>query len=400
MDLNFGSATGSALEMGYTGAYTGGSAYPYPVPYGLVDTNSGFAGVVTTEGATWREVTAFQYATIDHTAAQLEVPPYGNDINDHITAEAGYIGADFADWQIKYADGTLSDVFRVNIDIQEAVADVIGPVVNSVSVPTAGTYAAGQALNLTVNWNEVAIVTGTPAINFDIGGSARQANYASGTGTYSSVFNYTVQSSDDDANGITITSLTLDGGSIKDAAGNDASLTLNDVGDTSGVIVQGIVPQVPQGTWTVGTITRGQTVASFTPAYSLSDAGIYQYALNGSEWTTFTGTISFIDLDASTVYSGALRAINVTGNGASEAFTFKTEAIPPESIISMSLTGIPDGIYKTVVLDSITKQVLFWGDLAWLNESSNKAFDLVPGYILHYYVMGDTKGGINWGKTL
>jgi len=239
MILNFGSVSGNVIEMGYTGAYTGGGGqpYPYPVPYGLVDSNSGFSGVVTTENATWAVITPFQYATIDHTAGQAETPPYGNDINDHLTAESGYIGTDFTDWQIKYADGTLSDVFRVNIDIQEAAADVTGPVINSVSVPAAGTYTEGQALTFTGIWNEGATVTGTPAINFDLGGSARQANYVSGTGTVSSVFTYTVQSGDEDTDGITVTSLTLDGGTIKDTAGNNANLTLNSVGDTSGVLV-------------------------------------------------------------------------------------------------------------------------------------------------------------------
>jgi len=401
MILNFGSVSGNVIEMGYTGAYTGGGGqtYPYPVPYGVVDSNSGFSGVVTTENATWAVITPFQHATIDHTAGQAETPPYGNDINDHLTAESGYIGTDFTDWQIKYADGTLSDVFRVNIDIQEAAADVTGPVITSVSVPAAGTYTEGQVLSFTGNWNEGAAVTGIPAINFDLGGSARQANYASGTGTVSSVFTYTVQSGDEDTDGITVTSLTLDGGTIKDTAGNNANLTLNAVGDTSGVLVQGTAPQVPQGTWSVGTITKGQTVASFTPTYSLNDADTYQYVLNGSAWTPFTGTISLSGLEPGTAYNGSLRAINSTGNGASQTFTFTTEVIP-ESIISMTLTGIPDGIYETVVLDPITNQVIFWGNLTWLNESSNKAFDLAPGYILHYYVIGETKGGINRGSTL
>ena len=331
MILNFGSVSGNVIEMGYTGAYTGGGGqtYPYLVPYGDVDTNSSFYGILVTENSTWGVVTPFQHFTVDHTAGQAEVPPYGNDINDHGTAEAGYIGLDFEDRRIKYADGTLSAVFRVNIDIQEAVADVIGPVIDSVSVPAAGTYTEGQVLSFTGNWNEGATVTGTPAINFDLGGSARQANYISGTGTASSVFTYTVQSGDEDTDGITVTSLTLDGGTIKDTAGNDADLALNSVGDTSGVLVDGIAPQVPQGTWTIGTITKGQTTASLTPAYSGSDADSFEYTVNGTDWTTFTGTISLTGLTEGTNYpDAAVRAVNATGNGASESFAFTTEAAP------------------------------------------------------------------------
>ena len=401
MILNAGYVTGGVLEMGYTGAYTGGGqTYPYPVPYGKVDSNSGFSGVTTTENATWRVVTPFQHATIDHTAGQAETPPYGNDINDHLTPEAGYIGTDFTDWQIKYADGTLSDVFRVNIDIQEATTDVIGPVINSVSVPAAGTYTEGQVLSFTGNWNEVAIVTGTPAINFDLGGSARQANYASGTGTVSSVFTYTVQAGEEDTDGITVTSLTLDGGTIKDAAGNNASLTLNAVGDTSGVLVDGIAPQVPQGTWTIGTITKDETTASLTPTYSLTDADSFEYTVNGTNWATFTGTISLTGLTEGTGYpNAAVRAVNVTGNGASESFAFTTEAAPSSSTVSMSLDNIPDGTHETVILDSANKVILFWDNLAWASEASSKTFAIVPGSSVHYYVMGATEGGLQRGVT-
>ena len=116
-----------------------------------------------------------------------------------------------------------------------------GVVIDSVSVPNAGTYTPGETLTFTVNCNEAAIVTGTPGLNLNIGGSARQANYASGTGTVYLVFDYTVQVGDNDANGIAVTSLSLNDGTIKDEAGNDASLTLNSVGDTSGVLVDGTV---------------------------------------------------------------------------------------------------------------------------------------------------------------
>jgi hypothetical protein len=279
MDLNLGYITGSTVEMGYTGAYAGGEqTYPYPAPYGDVDTNSSFYGVVVTETSTYGVVTAFQHFTVDHTAGQAETPPYGNDINDHGTPETGYIGTDFEDRQIKAADGTLSDVYRVNIDIQNASADVIGPVIDSVSVPNAGTYTPGETLTFTVNCNEAAIVTGTPGLNLNIGGSARQANYASGTGTVYLVFDYTVQVGDNDANGIAVTSLSLDDGTIKDEAGNDASLTLNAVGGTSGVLVDGTeaVPVPP-------------TISTALPDLSLNEGDPVDINLG----SYFTGAVSY-----------------------------------------------------------------------------------------------------------
>jgi hypothetical protein len=295
MDLNLGYITGSTVEMGYAGAYAGGEqTYPYPAPYGDVDTNSSFYGVVVTETSTYGVVTAFQHFTVDHTAGQAETPPYGNDINDHGTPETGYIGTDFEDRQIKAADGTLSDVYRVNIDIQNASADVIGPVIDSVSVPNAGTYTPGETLTFTVNCNEAAIVTGTPGLNLNIGGSARQANYASGTGTVYLVFDYTVQVGDNDANGIAVTSLSLDDGTIKDEAGNDASLTLNSVGDTSAVLVDGVSPTL--SIYALTTLDTAPIVSGISgDAVSLTlvvDGTTYNPTPSAGSWTQQLPTLA------------------------------------------------------------------------------------------------------------
>lgn len=138
-----------------------------------------------------------------------------------------------------------------------AEADEAAPVIESVDVPADDTYTPSETLSFTVNWDESVSVTGTPAINFTIGGSARQANYASGTDTAALVFSYTVASGDNGA--VSVASLTLDGGTIKDAAGNDATLTLNSVGDTSGVLVDGVAPVIT---------INGLTATDTTPVVS------------------------------------------------------------------------------------------------------------------------------------
>jgi hypothetical protein len=86
--------------------------------------------------------------------------------------------------------------------------------------------------------------------------------------------------------------------------------------------------EVPQGTWTIGTITKDQNSASFTPTYSLTDATSYEYSLNGGAYTAFTGTISLSGLSAETAYSGNVKAVNGAGDGAAQAFSFTTEAVP------------------------------------------------------------------------
>ena len=85
---------------------------------------------------------------------------------------------------------------------------------------------------------------------------------------------------------------------------------------------------VPQGTWTIGTITKNQTTASFTPTYSGTDATSYQYSIGGSAYTAFTGTISLSGLSAEVAYSGSVKAVNGAGDGGIQAFSFTTDAVP------------------------------------------------------------------------
>ena len=84
---------------------------------------------------------------------------------------------------------------------------------------------AGATVSIQVNFSESVTVTGTPQLALNSGATV---NYASGTGTSSLTFNYTVAggetSADLDYNGTG--SLTLNGGTIKDAATNNATLTL------------------------------------------------------------------------------------------------------------------------------------------------------------------------------
>lgn len=117
--------------------------------------------------------------------------------------------------------------------------DTVMPSVTSVSVPSNGTYGV-EDLSFTVNMDEIVVVTGIPTISIVVGATTVYATYAGGSGTSALQFRYTVQTGLSDSNGITIGALSLNGGSIKDEAGNDAVLTLNSVGSTSDVLVDAI----------------------------------------------------------------------------------------------------------------------------------------------------------------
>lgn len=119
--------------------------------------------------------------------------------------------------------------------------DRIDPVVTSVSVPADGRYLAGDALDFTVHLSEAVIVDtagGTPYLELTVGSTSRQASYVSGSGTGALAFRYIVQAGDRDYDGVMLgTTIVANGGTLRDATGNDTAPALNAVGSTSGVLV-------------------------------------------------------------------------------------------------------------------------------------------------------------------
>src|SRR5213078_5100038 len=116
---------------------------------------------------------------------------------------------------------------------------------NTVTGPANGSYRAGQNLDFTVSYSEnvtVNISGGTPTIGLTIGATARNASYFSGSGTAALVFRYTVLAGETDTDGIASASpINLNGGTIKDTAGNAAGLTFTPP-TTTAVLVDTTAP--------------------------------------------------------------------------------------------------------------------------------------------------------------
>lgn len=121
----------------------------------------------------------------------------------------------------------------------------VSPVVSSVTPPPPATYTLGQNLDFVVNFDQtVNVVTtgGVPSLSLTVGAAPRSAVYQSGSGTASLTFRYTVLSGDADNDGVTVGSLSTNGGTIRNATSQDATLTLNSVGSTTAVLVDGAPP--------------------------------------------------------------------------------------------------------------------------------------------------------------
>jgi hypothetical protein len=91
-----------------------------------------------------------------------------------------------------------------------------------------GAYTAGSTITIFVPFQEAVTVTGSPTLLLQTGDIQRSAVYSEGSGSTILAFTYTVQAGDSsaDLDYISTTALELNGGTIKDGIGDNATLTL------------------------------------------------------------------------------------------------------------------------------------------------------------------------------
>ncbi|RQO67612.1 hypothetical protein DBR43_24120 [Pedobacter sp. KBW06] len=210
------------------------------------------------------------------------------------------------------------------------VIDGITPTIASANSTTAnGAYKAGDLININLNFTEAVTVTGTPQLALNSGATV---NYTSGSGTSTLTFNYTVGPTDAsaDLDYISTTALSLNGGTIKDAAGNSATLTLaapgaaNSLGANKNIVIDNTAPLVssvnsslPNGTYKINdvipvTINFSEVVTvTGTPTLGLNSGGTASYVSgSGSSALVFNYTValnqSIADLDQASTTALAL----------------------------------------------------------------------------------------------
>lgn len=200
------------------------------------------------------------------------------------------------------------------------IKDVVGPSVDSVAISSVtgsqnNRLNTGDVVTVTVTMDDATTVTGTPVIALTIGTATANATYASGTGSTSLVFQYTVLANDTDADGISIATnaLSLSGGSLADARGNAAILTHNAVTDNSAYKVDTAAPSVSSVAF---------TSAIGAEANTLGTGDTLDITITMSEATTVTGVPQL----ALVVGSGAGAANYLSGSGTS-SLVFRYTAV-------------------------------------------------------------------------
>ena len=264
-----------------------------------------------------------------------------------------------------------------NYDTTDATLtiDSLAPTVSFVSSPDpAATYGIGDTINVRVIFNENVTVTGTPQLTLETGTTDRVINYASGSGTNTIYFTYIVQAGDvsPDLDYVATNSLTLNGGTIRDGAGNNATLTLptpggpNSLSFIEGLVVDGIVP----------TVTINQAVGQLDPANGqpINFTVIFSEHINNFSGfdITLTGTAG---TTASGVFTGA--TINITNTGIN---TYN---------VAVSNLSVPGTVTATVNANGA------FDDAGNGNTASTSTDNTVTinGYTITYSVGTGTNGG-------
>lgn len=279
--------------------------------------------------------------------------------------------------QIDKADNTSDGSSVIILVIDKTKPSVIDVSSDSVN----GYYNEGKAISIKVRFSEKVYVTDSPKITLETGGTDRDALFAYGSGTHTLTFLYTVQSGDTAADlDYTYTSaLSLNGGSVKDAVGNDANLALpapsgvNSLGGNKNIVIDTTAPSAP----IVSGISTGRYNTSKSFTYSGESDATIQYTIDaGATWIDGSGTT--LNIEGTYIVKGRQR--DLAGNTSSESIAITViidnlEPLPP------MISGIMAGTYNTTQSfslsgeDGATLQYSFDGS-NWNTLSSGSSRDL------------------------
>mgnify|MGYP000314675898 CR=1 FL=1 len=216
------------------------------------------------------------------------------------------------------------------------VVDTTRPVVDSVGLPSGGTYlvsgvnAADNRLDFVVGVSEDVVVEGVPGLPVVVGGVSGVAEFVSGESSASSlVFRYEVGLGD--SGGVVLGSeVRLLGGSVVDGAGNALELGLPGgvPGVVDGVVVDGLAP-----------VVEGVSVPA-DGFYGVSE--VLSFGVVLSESVSVVGDVGDVvlgvDLGGGVVLDAGLVASSVPAGGSSRELEF--EVVVPSGVVGVGGVGL------------------------------------------------------------
>jgi hypothetical protein len=331
------------------GTYGVGAVIPIEVTFSEVVNVTGTPRLTLETGAT--------DAVVDYTSGTGT-----NTLTFAYTVAAGHASTDLnyvATNSLALNGGTIRDAALNNATLtlpalagagslatnKNIVIDTTAPTVASVNSSTAnGTYGVGAVVSIQVNFSENVIVTGLPQLTLETGASDAVVDYASGSGTTALTFNYTVAAghASADLDYTSTSALALNGGAIKDAANNNASLTLaapgaaNSLGANKAIVIDGVAP-------TVSNVTSSTANGAYDAGALISIQVVF------SENVIVTGVPQL------TLETGATDAVvNYTSGSGTTTLTFEYTVVaghnsPDLDYVSTSALALNGGAIKDAV---------------------------------------------------
>lgn len=174
-------------------------------------------------------------------------------------------------------------------------------------------YFTGETVQISVQFSEVVEVSGAPFVEITLETGVVQAAYTSGDGSNTLVFEYVVQTTDEAQAtefSVAASALKLNGGTIKDGAGNDATLTLNSIADTSAFTVND-VPQVQAAAFSNNSAGGGT-------ATSWLENDVVSLTITFSEPVDVDTGGGTPDIDSIALDVGSLTFVYVSGSGTNQ----------------------------------------------------------------------------------
>ncbi len=277
------------------------------------------------------------------------------------TVQAGDTSADLT---VKTISGTIKDpalnamtnfVPATNLAANKAlVIDTTAPTVTGVTSSLAnGSYKSGQVVPIEVVFSESVTVSGTPRLVLVTGSpTVTNLSYASGSGTATLVFNYTVGNNNYSADldyGST-SSLSFNNGTIRDTATNNAVLTLaspgaaGSLGANKAIVINNKSLTVAI-TSTAPPLTNTAIPVSVTFSESVANFVVGDISVSNGTAGSFAGSGATYTFSVTPTANGSV-SINIPVSVA-------TNTAGSENTVSNTITKTFDNIVPTVAITTL-----------------------------------------------
>jgi hypothetical protein len=222
------------------GVYRAGAAIPITITFSAAVTVTGTPELALNAGGATANFTSGSGTTTLTFSYTVAAGQSTSDLDYTSTAALSLNGGTIGNSSGGAATLTLPATGTDGLAAADLVVAATAPMVTAVASTASGVYGAGTSIPITVTFSEPVTVTGTPQLALNAGSGAA-ANYTSGSGTATLTFTYAVASGQS-TSGLDYTStsaLSLNGGTITDAYGDVAILTLPATG-TDGLAARDI----------------------------------------------------------------------------------------------------------------------------------------------------------------